>query len=66
MVMNRNGGTAWIDVAQNIQDRPCLSDEYIQRLAQAAIMIERYDNVPRTLNGPLTAKAISYPAVKAS
>jgi pyruvate,water dikinase len=47
MIMDRNGGTAWIDVPQDLQDKPCLSAEHIQRLAQTAIMIERYYRRPQ-------------------
>ncbi len=60
MVMKQNGGTAWIDVAQNLQDGPCLSAEYIQRLAQAAIMIERYYGRPQDVEWAFDGKGDLY------
>ncbi|MGA2401492.1 MAG: PEP/pyruvate-binding domain-containing protein [Syntrophobacteraceae bacterium] len=60
MIMNRNGGTAWVDVAQDLQDRPCLSAEYIQRLARAAIMIERYYRRPQDVEWAFDGKGDLY------
>ncbi|MGA2938898.1 MAG: PEP/pyruvate-binding domain-containing protein, partial [Syntrophobacteraceae bacterium] len=60
MVMKQDGGTAWIDVAQNLQDIPCLSAEYIQRLAQAAIVIERYYRRPQDVEWAFDSKGNLY------
>jgi pyruvate,water dikinase len=47
MIGEANGGTAWVDVPQEMQDAPCLSEEYIRRLAQTAAMIEKYYRRPQ-------------------
>jgi pyruvate,water dikinase len=47
MIGEQNGGTAWVDVPAELQDKACLSDNYIQRLAQAAAMIEKYYRRPQ-------------------
>ncbi len=47
MIGERNGGTAWVDVPADLQDATCLSGDYIQRLAQAAVMIEKYYRRPQ-------------------
>ena len=43
----KNGGTAWVDVPKEMQDMACLSDDYIRRLAETAIMIEKYYRRPQ-------------------
>ncbi|SPF50148.1 Pyruvate phosphate dikinase PEP/pyruvate-binding protein [Syntrophobacter sp. SbD1] len=60
MVMDLNGGTAWREVPGHLQDKPCLSDEYIQRLAQAAIMIERYYRRPQDVEWAFDSKGNLY------
>jgi pyruvate,water dikinase len=47
MVIKKDGGTTWDDVPLHLQDDSCLSSQYIHRLAQAAIMIERYYRRPQ-------------------
>ncbi|HYA42314.1 MAG TPA: PEP/pyruvate-binding domain-containing protein [Syntrophobacteraceae bacterium] len=60
MVMEPDGGTAWDEVPQRLRDEPCLSSEYIQRLAQAAIMIERYYRRPQDVEWAFDSKGNLY------
>ncbi len=47
MVTDPGGGTVWVEVAEHLRDAPCLPPDYIQKLAQAAMMIERYYRRPQ-------------------
>jgi pyruvate,water dikinase len=47
MIANPGGGTAWGEVEQRLQNESCLSADRIQKLAQAAMMIERYYRRPQ-------------------
>lgn len=47
LIMKQGGGTAWTDVPANLHDTRCLSDDDIRRLAEAAIIIERYYRRPQ-------------------
>ena len=37
-----DGGTEWISVPEDMQDRACLTPEQVQKLAETALLIERY------------------------
>jgi pyruvate,water dikinase len=47
MVANPGGGTVWVEVDQHLRNVPCLSADRIQKLAQTAMMIERYYRRPQ-------------------
>jgi pyruvate,water dikinase len=47
LVTDPGGGTVWVEVEEHLRDTPCLPAEYIQRLAQAAMRIERYYRHPQ-------------------
>ena len=47
MVTDPGGGTVWVEVAEHLRDTPCLPADYIQKLAQSAMMIERYYRHPQ-------------------
>ncbi len=47
LIGDRNGGTSWVDVPKELQDAPCLSPDFIRRLAETAAMIERYYRRPQ-------------------
>ena len=49
MIGEQNGGTAWVEVPAELQEATCLSDDYIQRLAQVAAMIEKYYRRPQDI-----------------
>jgi len=60
LVMDPSGGTVWVDVAGPLQDKPCLPEEYIQRLAQAAMMIESYYKHPQDVEWAFDGKGNLY------
>jgi pyruvate,water dikinase len=60
MVTQRDGGTAWEDVPQQLRDEPCLSSDAIQRLAQAATTIERYHRRPQDVEWAFDSKGNLY------
>lgn len=47
MAPNPEGGTVWVEVPEHLRDAPCLSADQIQKLARAAMMIERYYRRPQ-------------------
>lgn len=49
MIGVQHGGTAWIDVPQELQDTVCLSEDRIRRLAEVAGMIEKYYRRPQDI-----------------
>ena len=60
MVVEKDGGTAWVEVPRDLQDASCLSAEYIQRLAQAGIVIERYYRRPQDVEWAFDSKGNLY------
>ncbi len=56
LVPGPDGGTIWVEVAQDMRDAPCLPAEYIQRLAQAAMTIERYYRHPQDVEWAFDGK----------
>ncbi len=49
LVQDRDGGTIWQDVPEPMQAVPSLSSEQMERLAQAAMVIERYYKRPQDI-----------------
>ena len=47
IVQGPKNGTDWADVDEPLRDAPCLSEDRIERLAQAAMIIERYYRRPQ-------------------
>ncbi len=60
LVMEKDGGTAWVDIPPDLQDASSLSSEHIQRLAQTGIMIERYYRRPQDVEWAFDGKGNLY------
>lgn len=49
LVSDAHGGTVWRDVPESLQAVPCLLPEQMERLAQTAMVIERYYKRPQDI-----------------
>ncbi len=49
LVPDSKGGTLWVDVPEDMRDTPCLSASQLERLAQAALIIENYYRRPQDI-----------------
>jgi len=49
LVQGSRGGTCWQEVAELLQGAPCLTPDQLTRLAQAAMLIERYYKRPQDI-----------------
>ncbi len=49
IVSDKKGGTKWVTVPKEMQDRPALNDEEIIRLAQYGVQIESHYGVPQDI-----------------
>lgn len=49
MVVYRSSGTATSEVPQDMQDKPCLTDEEIQEIVRVSLEVEKYFNTPQDM-----------------
>ncbi|MGC8491456.1 MAG: PEP/pyruvate-binding domain-containing protein [Syntrophobacteraceae bacterium] len=60
MVGVQHGGTTWIDIPQELQDAVCLTDDAIHRLAEVAVMIEKYYRRPQDIEWAFDSRGNLY------
>ncbi|MGC9194722.1 MAG: PEP/pyruvate-binding domain-containing protein [Syntrophobacteraceae bacterium] len=60
MIGKQGGGTAWVDVPAELQEKVCLSDDYIERLARTAVTIEKYYRRPQDVEWAFDREANLY------
>lgn len=60
MIGKQGGGTVWADVPAEFQEKICLSDDYIERLARTAVAIEKYYRRPQDVEWAFDGEANLY------